>query len=134
LTFFIDNCISRHLAEALCVFNVDVEHLQENYPENAKDRDWIPPVCRAGRIIISADKSQLKYRGKTAIELELIKRHNGRAFYFQSGFPEWERWRQVATFFRGWQSIMEIAPNMKRGDLYALSESGIATQKHIRKP
>ena len=134
MTYFIDADISIRFAEALRVFHVDVDHLFHRFKANARDSIWLPEICKEGRIIISCDKSQTKYKGKTAIELGILKRRRGRAFYLEAGFSQWGIWKQASCFFRCWETIDQIAPSMKPGDIYYLSESGKPTQKHFRKP
>ena len=41
MRFFVDNNLSPQLAKGLKAFGEDVVHLQEIFPENAEDPEWL---------------------------------------------------------------------------------------------
>jgi hypothetical protein len=134
LKFFFDHCVCKRFPQALRAFDIDAEHLLERYPSgDPGDKVWIPEVCKAGFIIITADSAQVKTRGKTIVECRLYQAHKGIAFFFPRGFPQMPLWPQTAAFFRAWVNIADGAANAKPRDLFDVSSTGSVAKKHIRK-
>ena len=46
MRFFVDNNLSPKLARGMAAFGEDVTHLQDHYPADAKDTDWLPRIGR----------------------------------------------------------------------------------------
>jgi hypothetical protein len=133
LTFFVDVCLSPNFAGSLRLFGEDIIYLTDLYRPDTKDRVWIPRVCKDGFIVLTADKAQIKVRGKTHVECALYQRHKGRAFFFPNGFSEWRIMRQIPCFFRAWPNIANEAENMPKGSFFDALENGNIKPKHIRK-
>ncbi|OFW29183.1 MAG: hypothetical protein A3H97_07170 [Acidobacteria bacterium RIFCSPLOWO2_02_FULL_65_29] len=51
MTFFVDNNLSPKLVRGMAAFGEDVTHLQDRYPADAKDTDWLPRIGRDEWII-----------------------------------------------------------------------------------
>jgi hypothetical protein len=133
LTFFLDVCLSPNFAGSLKLFGEDIIYLTDFYAADTKDRIWIPRVCRDRFVVLTADKAQVKVRGKTHVECALYQRHRGRVFFFPNGFPEWLIMRQIPCFFRAWPNIRKEAEGMPLGTFFDVLENGSLKQKHIRK-
>jgi len=125
--------VSPNFAASLKLFGEEIIYLTDLYPANTKDSVWIPRVCRDRLIVLTADRAQVKVRGKTHVECALYQAHRGRAFFFPNGFPEWKIMRQIPCFFRAWPVIFECAETMALGTCYDVFENGSIKQKHIRK-
>jgi hypothetical protein len=133
LTFFTDVSLSPNFAASLKLFGEEIIHLTDLYPADTKDRVWIPRVCRDQLIVLTADRSQIKVRGKTHIECALYQRHRGRVFFFPNGFSEWLIMRQIPCFFRAWPIIKKESGDLGLASFFDVFENGSVKRKHIRK-
>ena len=124
MKFFCDNCLSPKFVEMLRLFKVDIEHLQERFPENFEDVNWIPIVAAEGRIILTSD-SEMKRR-KT--EAAVLRDNNAIAFFFMKGFANHRIWRQAELLCKYWPAILETAETAKAKDMFDLKERGKIVQ------
>ena len=56
MRFFVDNNLSPKLARGMAAFGEDVTHLQDHYPVDAKDTDWLPRIGRDEWILLTRDE------------------------------------------------------------------------------
>ena len=54
--FFFDNNISKKIVEGLKAFGEEVVHLQEKFPEDSADIEWLRYVGENGLVIITRDE------------------------------------------------------------------------------
>ena len=54
MRFFVGNNLRPKLARGMAAFGEDVTHLQDHYPADAKDTDWLPQIGRAASPLPSA--------------------------------------------------------------------------------
>ena len=65
MTFFFDNTFPRNLTKILALLGVDALHLQDSFPANTRDVDWIPEVGRPGWVVITGDRAMIEKAGRT---------------------------------------------------------------------
>jgi predicted nuclease of predicted toxin-antitoxin system len=80
-TYFLDHALPNSVATTLRSLGYAVERLQDHFPVNAQDVDWLPVVSQRGWIILTKDKNI----GKRIIELGAVANSNARLFTLVSG-------------------------------------------------
>jgi hypothetical protein len=121
LGFFFDNHISPKIVNFLRELNgVDLFHLTDKFPPNAKDPDWIPAVTLDGLIIISADRNMTRVR----LEAHLLKEHKARAFFLSKFYAGQPRISQASLMCKYWPAIVERAASMRPGQMYIVKNQG----------
>src|SRR6185312_9396123 len=89
---FLDRSIPKSVAEALKMVRTgDVMWLEDRYPHNAKDEEWIPDAGRAGWLVIARDK---KIRTRSW-QRELIRRHGVGCFIINQTTRDPTRWEYL---------------------------------------
>jgi predicted nuclease of predicted toxin-antitoxin system len=56
VTFFFDNTFPPQLVKILKILNVDARHLQDDFPADTDDVDWLPEVGRKGWVVVTGDR------------------------------------------------------------------------------
>jgi hypothetical protein len=108
MKFFIDKNLGRNLAEGMRGFGEDVEHLEEVFPPDAKDEDWLEYLGKHSIFLITRDESILK---KPA-ELESFRRNKIGAF-FLSG-KQMTKWDLIVQLVTNWVNIKDISTKTSR--------------------
>jgi predicted nuclease of predicted toxin-antitoxin system len=84
-TFLIDRCLGRlavpDAIRAVLEGGERVEHLDDHFPQNAKDDEWIPVVGQRGWIILTKD-SNLR---RNPLEIAAMKSAETAVFIFANG-------------------------------------------------
>lgn len=123
MKFFVDNNLSRGLARGMAAFGEDVTHLQDHYPVDAKDTDWLPQVGRDEWILLTRDN---KIRFKPA-ELGAIKQHRVGAFFL--GGKDRSRWDLVQQVVRNWVRMNELAGKTARPFAFRVPPQGTSIDR-----
>ena len=56
MTFFFDNTFPPQLVKILVILGVDAHHLQDDFPPDTLDVDWIPEVGKKGWVVVTGDR------------------------------------------------------------------------------
>ncbi|MDO8678455.1 MAG: DUF5615 family PIN-like protein [Acidobacteriota bacterium] len=123
MRFFVDNNLSPKLAHGMAAFGEDVTHLQDHYPADAKDTDWLPRIGRDEWILLTRDD---RVRFKPA-ELGAIKQHRVGAFYL--GGKERSRWELIQQVVRNWPRMNELAEKTARPFAFRVPPQGAAIDR-----
>ena len=77
MKFFIDNNLSRHLAQGMSSFGEDVVHLRDHFPEDAEDVSWLKYIGQNRFVLITRDE---QIRWKPA-EIAALRKYKVGAFF-----------------------------------------------------
>jgi hypothetical protein len=114
--FFLDNCLSPRYAKSLDALSEKdghkVFHLQDKFPRDAKDRDWIRTLGRESDwIIVSGDTRIL-----TTPELKNEWAQSRlTAFFLASQWMNAPYWQQIASLVKWWPAIIDQSRLVERG-------------------
>lgn len=125
MKFFLDNTHPPRLAKALNALVVDdghtTVHLREKFAPETEDRVWIGALAEEGDwIIISGDPQITKGRHERAAweESQLT------AFFFKSGWTNFQLWDQVWRLVKCWPDIVAQATRATRGAGFLVNVNG----------
>lgn len=121
MRFFLDNCISHHLAPGLNALSEPDGHqvvaLREKYPQAARDEDWLPALSEEGDWVVISGDSRI-YRNPQRRKVWQQARLT--SFFWQPAWnnrPYWEKaWRMV----RWWPDITHIASYVEEGSGFSI--------------
>lgn len=124
MKFFLDNCLAIRHARALNEMvkpEHSFTHLQEKFPPNAKDEDWIRKLGEEGGwIIISGD-----YRiGKNAHERAAWHQSKLTVFFLNKGWTNLPPLLQHSKLAIILDDIVKYASTAKQGSGFAVSVNG----------
>jgi hypothetical protein len=125
LRFFIDNCISRRIAEAIQVLaqiqEYEIAHLRHKFPDDTDDLVWIPALAEEGEwVIVSGDPRISRDRAERAA----WKESGLTAFFFVNGFANKQFWKQAEIVVRRWPAIVLQARQCVPGSGFLMSLEG----------
>ena len=101
IVFFIDWCLGKTVANALCEAGADIEHHGDHFDQNAPDIEWLPVVGDRSWVVLTKDQAL----GSNALELRAIARSHTRVFSLASGNLTRQ---QMADLF------VEVLPKLKK--------------------
>ncbi len=116
--FFFDNNISKKIVEGLKAFGEEVVHLQEKFPEDSPDVEWLRYIGEQGFVLITKDE---KVRWNPA-ELATIKKFKVGTFFL--GGKNLDRCKQVQQVIRNWPRIKELSGKTRPPFVYRIPQSG----------
>ena len=124
MRFFFDNCISLRIAEAierLTNPECEVTHLQQKFPSEVTDPEWLGTLGdEGGWIIVSGDERIVKNP-----QNQRAWRQSGlTAFFLKSGWTNFKLWDQAWRLVKYWPSIVEAAARAQPGIGYWVSVNG----------
>lgn len=125
MRFFIDNNLSVNLARGMRAFGEDVDHLQDHFPDDCPDTEWLKYIGDNDYFLITRDDA---IRRKPA-ELSAFKRYGVGAFFL--GGKNRTVWQLVQQIVRNWPRIHEYAGRTRRPFAFRVPPSGA---KFIRIP
>ncbi len=105
--FFFDNNVSKKIVEGLKAFGEEVVHLQEKFPEDSADIEWLQYVGENGLVLITRDE---RVRWNPA-EIAAIKKFKVATFFL--GGSHLDRCRLILTSF--YELKIEKSTRMIRG-------------------
>jgi len=105
---FIDRSIPRGVAEALKQVRDDVRWLEDEFPHDAKETDWLPEIGRRGWLVISRDKkirTRLRQRA-------LVRDHGMGCFILQQKQDptRWQYLKLLAANLDEWERVFASTP------------------------
>jgi predicted nuclease of predicted toxin-antitoxin system len=103
MKFFIDNNLGPDLAKGMRGFGENVMHLQEKFPHDAQDTDWLPFVGKNHLILVTRD---LNIR-RRPFELRALKSHNVGVFFL--GGKKLNRCEIIQQVVRNWPEMKKLA-------------------------
>jgi predicted nuclease of predicted toxin-antitoxin system len=103
LKFFVDNNLSRQLANGMKAFGEDVIHITEIFPDNADDTEYLPRVGSEGWILVTRD-NRIRYR---PAEQTAPREHQVGAFFM--GGKNLNRCQLIQQLVRNWPRMKELA-------------------------
>ncbi len=103
--FFFDNNISKKIVEGLKAFGEEVVHLQEKFPEDSADIEWLQYVGEKGLVLITRDE---RVRWNPA-EIAAIKKFKVATFFL--GGKNLDGCRLIQQVVRNWPRIKEYSGN-----------------------
>lgn len=120
MTFFFDNTFPKQLVEILRLLKVDVRHLQEDFPENTLDVDWIPEVGKRGWVVITGDRGiARKPAEKKALEEARII-----SVFMAKGFTNKAIFDLVSCIIKWWPEIERQVERVKAGTSLQVTING----------
>jgi hypothetical protein len=125
MRFFLDNCISPKYARALRVLaemqQYEIVHLQDRFPPDIRDEDWIRQLGEEGDwVIVSGDP-----RISRSKPVRNVWRESGiTAFFFADGWAQHRFWRQAADMVHWWPTIVLEAGRALRGSGFLIPVKG----------
>lgn len=118
LEFFLDNNISLKIAAGMRAFGESVHHLQDEFPEDAKDIDWLPVLGKRGWILVTRDE-RIRYN---RLEREQFSAHSIGAF-FLSG-KNMGRCEQIQQVVKAWPRMKYEAQKARRPFALRVARNG----------
>lgn len=118
MTFFVDNNLSTALAAGMKGFGEDVVHLQDRFPEDAADSDWLAHIGSEGWFLITRDE-RIRYRPS---EWKALKEHQVGAFFL--GGKNRSRCDLIQQLVRNWPRMKESAAKTRRPFAFRVPPSG----------
>ena len=120
MTYFFDNNISRKIVGILKLLDVDALHLQEVFPENAQDVDWLPRARQEGWIVVTVDHA---IRRRTS-EYEAMRRSKVTVLFLQKSFLKRTKWPQAQWLVTNWPKIEAQAQELRAGTIVEVNDNG----------
>ena len=118
ITFFVDNNLSRQLADGMRAFGESVTHLQDHFPEDTIDEVWLQFVGRNGHVLVSRDY-HIRIR---PAELKAFRSYKVGAFFL--GGKNRTRCELIQQLVRNWPRIKEFAQKTKPPYAFRVPPSG----------
>lgn len=118
MRFFIDNNLSPKLARGMSAFGEAVDNLQDHFPEDAPDTEWLAYIGNNDFFLITRDDN---IRRKPA-EIRALKDHRVGAFFL--GGKSRSRCQLIQQLVRNWPRIKELARAQSRPFAFRVPPSG----------
>ena len=125
MRFFVDNNLSLHLARGMRAFGENVDHLQDHFPEDCPDTEWLKYIGENEYFLVTRDDAI----HRNPAELSAFKEYGVGAFFM--GGKNRTRWELVQQLVRNWLRIKECAAAEKRPFVWRIPPSGT---KFVRIP
>jgi hypothetical protein len=120
VTFFFDNTFPPQLVKILKILAVDARHLQDDFPPDTPDVDWLPEVGRKGWIVITGDRRI----SKKPPERKALEEANVIAVFMAKGFTSKQIFDLVSTFIKWWPDMERAVGRVKPGTSLEVSVNG----------
>lgn len=123
MKFFLDNCISSRLAEAIRLvagsnYEHEVKHRCEIFPDRSiPDVDWIRELGRQRNWMIVSGDPRIS-RGRA--EQEAWRESGLTAFFFGHGWAGQQRWKLAGSLIGWWPRIVEESQRAIPGSGYVI--------------
>lgn len=124
MLFFMDNNLPPALAgaiDALCGADAVVTHLQDKFPPNTPDEDWVGSLMRSGQrwAVVTSDKFQ-----KNQGERELVMASGMVWFFLLPGWNEQTHWVKSWKLIKAWPDIMKRARRANINSSFSVQVNG----------
>lgn len=123
MRFFIDNNLSPSLARGMKAFGEAVDHLQEHFPKDTADTEWLEYIGNNDFFLVTRDNAIRK----NPAELQSLKRHGVGAFFL--GGKSRTRCELIQQLVRNWPRIKEYATRQKKPFAFRVPPSGTKFDK-----
>jgi PIN like domain len=120
VTFFFDNTFPPQLAKILVILGVDARHLQDDFPPDTLDVDWIPEVGKRGWVVVTGDRRI----SKKPPERKALQEANVIAVFMSKGFTSKKIFDIVASFVKWWPEIEYAVSRVKPGTSLEVGVNG----------
>jgi hypothetical protein len=118
--FFFDNTFPRQLVEILKLLKVDACHLQDEFPANTLDVDWIPEIGERGWVVVTGDRGI----ARKPAEKKALEEANIVAVFMAKGFTHKPIFDLVSSFVKWWPEIERQASRVKPGTSLQVTING----------
>lgn len=118
MRFFVDNNLSVNLARGMRAFGEDVDHLQDHFPDDCPDAEWLKYIGDNDYFLITRDDAIRR----NPAELSAFKSYGVGAFFL--GGKNRTRWELVQQIVRNWPRIQEYAGRTRRPFAFRVPPSG----------
>jgi hypothetical protein len=123
--FFLDNCVSPHLARGLRGLaghdDHEIVHLREKFEEATVDRAWISQLASEGGWIIVSGDTRIT---RNPIERAAWYESNLTAFFFSEPWNTDGYWKKCHAVVGWWPLIIAQAKRTPRGHGFVLPKKG----------
>lgn len=106
-------------------FGENVDHLQDHFPGDAPDTEWLEYIGREDFILITRDD---RIR-RNPLEMQALKQYGVGAFFL--GGKNRSRWDLVRQLVRNWDQIKEYSEKTRRPFAFRVPPTGT---KFVRLP
>lgn len=120
-----DNNLSPDLARGMRAFGENVDHLQDHFPEDCPDTEWLKYIGANDYFLLTRDNA---IRHNPA-ELRALKEYGVGAFFLAG--KNRTRWELIQQLVRNWLRIKEYADKERRPFAFRIPPSGT---KFVRIP
>jgi hypothetical protein len=120
VTFFFDNTFPPKIPELLRILGVDATHLQDHFPANTMDRDFIPHVGERGWVLVTGDNNQ----NRQPAEKKALEDNKVIAVFVYRGFTHLKIFPQVAYIVKNWPAIAERVAKVRPGTSLEINVNG----------
>jgi PIN like domain len=120
VTFFFDNTFPPQLAVILRALKVDARHLQDDFPPDTADVDWLPEVGRREWVVVTGDRRITK----KPPERKALEEANVIAVFMAKGFTSKQIFDLVSSFIKWWPDIERAVSRVKPGTSLEVSVNG----------
>jgi hypothetical protein len=120
VTFFFDNTFPPQLVQILRILKVDARHLQDDFPPDTPDVNWLPEIGRKGWVVVTGDRRI----SKKPPERKALAEANVIAVFMAKGFTGKQIFDLVACFIRWWPAIERAVDRVKRGTALEVGVNG----------
>ena len=121
--FFIDNNLSRYLADGMRGFKEDVTHLLDHFAQNVQDVTWLQAIAQNDWLLITRDE---RIR-KNPAELNALKSYQIGAFFL--GGKNRSRCDLIQQLVRNWPRIKRLAARTKRPFAFRIPPRGTKIER-----
>jgi hypothetical protein len=120
VTYFFDNTFPPQRVHILKILGVDAHHLQEDFPANTPDIDWLPEIGRKGWVVVTGDRRI----SKKPPERKALEEANVIAVFMAKGFTLKKRFDMVSSFIKWWPDIERAVAHVKPGTSLEVGVNG----------
>jgi hypothetical protein len=120
VTFFFDNTFPPQLAKILIILGVDARHLQDDFPPDTLDVDWIPEVGKKGWVVVTGDRRI----SKKPPERKALQEANVIAVFMAKGFTSKKIFDLVSSFIKWWPEIEYAVSRVTSGTSLEVGVNG----------
>jgi hypothetical protein len=123
LTFFFDNTFPPQIVKILNILGVEARHLQDEFPAETNDVDWIPEVGRCGWVVITGDRGI----SRKPAERKVLEEANVIAVFMAKGFTTKPIFELVSLFLRWWPEIERTVSRVRPATSLEVNPNGKVT-------
>lgn len=123
MKFFIDNNLSKRLANGMAAFGEEVVHIKDLFPDNPPDVEWLQYIGENNYFLITRD-IRIRYN---PLELQALRRNKVGAFFM--GGKQRTRCQLIQQLIRNWPRIKDYARRTHKPFAYRIRPTGTTLDK-----